>query len=226
MKPGRFSQWIVQRWPSSRPARASRWAPVQSAPSTAPDRSARRSQANSSRSAMCSAPSPVHRISVGRFGPAPIVDVGEALVGRHQAAVAGAHQTALLGDDLPVVERPPGHPVGDAERLDRRGERDHRELRQHHEREALRRPGRWPGRNRVARLCCPLARLIAPLLRGCAEFRCRKLDIRLPISTARAGKASSGADVVAGDTRCRGRRCAATPAPVTLHFQAGSGALP
>ena len=40
---------------------------------------------------------------VGGFAR-PDVDCGEALIGRHRAAVAGPDQSAVLGDDLPLVE--------------------------------------------------------------------------------------------------------------------------
>ena len=65
-------------------------------------------------------------------------DVGERLVGRDQTAVAGAHRSAALRHDLPAVQLPIRHAIGDAQRLERRGERDHREVGHEHEGEAFR----------------------------------------------------------------------------------------
>ena len=65
-------------------------------------------------------------------------DVGERLVGRDQTAVAGAHLSTALRHDLPAVELPIRHAIGDAQRLERRGERDHREVGHEHEGEAFR----------------------------------------------------------------------------------------
>jgi Arc/MetJ family transcription regulator len=73
--------------------------------------------------------------------PAPRADrdVDERLIGHHEAAIARAHRAAGLGHDLPAVELAIGHAVGDAQRLDRRGERDHREVGHEQEGEAFRR---------------------------------------------------------------------------------------
>jgi hypothetical protein len=49
----------------------------------------------------------------------PDRDVGERLVGRDQAAVAGAHRPAAPRHDLPAVQLPIRHTVGDAQRLQR-----------------------------------------------------------------------------------------------------------
>ena len=65
-------------------------------------------------------------------------DVGERLVGRDQTAVAGAHRPAAPRHDLPAVQLPIRHAIGDAQRLERRGERDHREVGHEHEGEAFR----------------------------------------------------------------------------------------
>ena len=48
-KPSRFSQWIVQRRPSSSPAAAIACAPVQTAPTGSPRRASRRSQVSTGR---------------------------------------------------------------------------------------------------------------------------------------------------------------------------------
>ena len=54
--------------------------------------------------------------------------------GRHDGdAVAGRHRRPVRRQDLPAVEGSTAHPVGAAQRLDRRGEAHHRELRHQQE---------------------------------------------------------------------------------------------
>jgi hypothetical protein len=76
------------------------------------------------------------------IAPRPDVDVGQALVGHDQTAVAGADRTAVLRHDSPAVELLVGQAVRDPQRLDRRGERDHREIRHQDEADALGKLGR------------------------------------------------------------------------------------
>ncbi len=57
------------------------------------------------------------------------VDVRHRGMRLHGDAAAGAHGLAILGQEHPVVERLPAHPVGDAQRLDRCREGQHRKVR-------------------------------------------------------------------------------------------------
>jgi hypothetical protein len=65
-------------------------------------------------------------------------DLGERLPGRDHAAVARPHRPAILGHDLPGVQLPVRHAIGDPQRLQRRGERDHREIGDEDEGESIR----------------------------------------------------------------------------------------
>ena len=129
---------MVHLWPFSSPARASRWAPVHTAPMVAPARSARRSQANSWLIVNPLGAEPAAQDDDRAGPPRADGDIGERLVGRDQTAVAGAHLSTALRHDLPAVELPIRHAIGDAQRLERRGERDHREVGHEHEGEAFR----------------------------------------------------------------------------------------